>query len=119
MGLRVGLGSLLLLVLTMFFDVLLVPGARVLGSETADMARQFLPWREFGFAELAKGNLALWNPHNYAGAPFFGGMQSALLYPPNALFLVLPAPLAAIRRREIELLVGFRRGVLLQEPGAP
>lgn len=95
MALRVGLGGLLLLVLTMFFDVLLVPGARVVGSETADMARQFLPWREFGFGELAKGNLALWNPHNYAGAPFFGAMQSALLYPPNALFLVLPAPLAA------------------------
>jgi hypothetical protein len=95
MTLRIGLASLALLVLTMFFDVLLVPGAQVLGSETADMARQFLPWREFGFAELAKGHLALWNPHNYAGAPFFGSMQSALLYPPNALFFALPAPLAA------------------------
>jgi hypothetical protein len=95
MALRSGLGGLALLVLAMFCDVLFVPGARVLGSETADMARMFLPWREFGFDELAKGNLALWNPHNYAGAPFFGGMQSALLYPPNALFLVLPPGLAA------------------------
>jgi len=92
---RAGLAGLALLVLAMFFDVLFAPGPRVLGSETADMARQFLPWRDFGFSELAKGNLALWNPHNYAGAPFFGGMQSALLYPPNALFLVLPPPLAA------------------------
>ena len=95
MALRFGLGSLALLVLAMFGDVLLSPAPGVLGAGNADMARQFLPWREFGFGELAKGNLALWNPHNYAGAPFFGGMQSALLYPPNALFLVLPLPLAA------------------------
>jgi hypothetical protein len=94
-ALHFGLGGLVLLVLATFFDVLFVPGARVVGSESADMARQFLPWRDFGFNELAKGNLALWNPHNYSGAPFFGGMQSALLYPPNALFLVLPLPLAA------------------------
>src|SRR4029077_5266152 len=33
---------------------------------------------------------ALWNPYIVGGAPFFGGMQSALLYPPNWLFLILP-----------------------------
>jgi hypothetical protein len=38
---------------------------------------------------LWHGNLALWNPHLFSGAPFFGGFQSALLYPPNVLFLVL------------------------------
>jgi hypothetical protein len=54
----------------------------------------FLHWRSFGFGELARGNLALWNPHIYAGQPFFGGMQSALLYPPNWLYLVLPLPVA-------------------------
>ncbi len=58
------------------------------------MTQQFLPWRQFGFSELAKGNLALWNPHIFSGAPYFGGMQSALLYPPNWLCLVLPLPLA-------------------------
>ena len=87
-------GALALLVLAMFFDALLVPGPPVLGAASTDLSNQFLPWRDFGFAELAKGNLALWNPHIYAGAPFFGGMQSALLYPPNWLHLVLPLPLA-------------------------
>jgi hypothetical protein len=87
------LGGLALLVLAMFFDVLLVP-REVLGTANADMVFQFLPWREFGFSELAKGNLPLWNPHIFSGAPFFGGMQSALLYPPNWLFLFLPLPLA-------------------------
>jgi hypothetical protein len=88
------LGGLALLVFAMFVDTLVLPGPRVLGFEGGDMTQQFLPWREFGFGELAKGNLALWNPHIFAGAPYFGGMQSALLYPPNWLFLVLPLPLA-------------------------
>jgi len=88
------LGALALLVLLMFADVLFAPGWRVLGHPGTDLALQFIPWRDFGFTELAKGNLALWNPHIFAGAPFFGGMQSALLYPVNWLFLVLPLPLA-------------------------
>ena len=86
--------GLALLVFAMFVDTLVLPGARVLGVAGADMTQQFLPWREFGFSELAKGNLALWNPHIFAGAPYFGGMQSALLSPPNWLFLILPLSLA-------------------------
>jgi hypothetical protein len=88
------LGALGLLVAAMFGDLLFVPGGHVLGHPANDLSMQFMPWRDFGFAELAKGNLALWNPHIYAGAPFFGGMQSALLYPVNWLFLVLPLPAA-------------------------
>lgn len=90
-----GLAGLALLCLAMFGDLLLSPGGRVLGLDSTDMAYQFLQWRSFGFAELARGNLALWNPHIYGGAPFFGGMQSALLYPSNWLYLVLPLELAA------------------------
>jgi len=90
-----GPAALGLLCLAMFGDVLLAPGGRVFGLESTDMAYQFLQWRDFGFAELARGNLALWNPHIYGGAPFFGGMQSALLYPPNWLYLVLPVEVAA------------------------
>ena len=87
-----GLGAL---VLAMFVDLLLWPGTRVVGVENGDLGLHFLHWRNFGFGELARGNLALWNPHIYAGEPYFGGMQSALLYPPNALFLALPPPVAA------------------------
>jgi hypothetical protein len=90
LGLSAGLGGLAALTLAMFHDVLFATGTRVPGTAHGDLAMQFLPWRDFGFGELAKGNLALWNPHIYAGAPFFGGMQSALLYPPNWLYLVLP-----------------------------
>jgi len=91
---RIGPGCLALLTLAMFFDTLVAPGSRVVGQVHDDLALHFLWWREFGFGELAKGNLALWNPHIFSGAPFFGAMQSALLYPPNWLFLALPLPLA-------------------------
>lgn len=88
-------GGLALLCLAMFADALVAPGPWVLGRADTDVPYHFLPSRDFGFGELAKGNLALWNPHIFAGAPFLGGMQSALLYPPNWLFMALPLPLAA------------------------
>lgn len=115
-----GLGILTVLVLAMFFDVLLAPGARVVGADSTDLALHFLHWRRFGFGELAQGNLALWNPHVFGGAPFFGGMQSALLYPPNWLYMVLPLPLAANLGIALNVwllgafvyLWGLRRGLL-------
>lgn len=77
----------------MFFDVLFSAG-RVVSAASTDLAMQFIPWREFGFAQLRAGNLPLWNPHIYGGAPYFAGFQSALLYPPNWLHLILPVGVA-------------------------
>jgi hypothetical protein len=61
-----------------------------LSAEGTDLFHYFVHWRNFGFRELRAGNLALWNPHYYSGTPFFGGFQSALLYPLNVVFLLLP-----------------------------
>ena len=93
-SLRIGLAGVALLAFLMFFDTLIAPGSRVLGNPGGDLAFHFLWWREFGFGELAKGHLALWNPNIFSGAPFFGNTQSALLYPLNWLFLALPLALA-------------------------
>ncbi len=81
------------LTVAMFFDVL-ASGSRVLSWPSTDLALQFIPWREFGFSQLRAGNLALWNPHIYGGTPYFAGFQSALLYPPNWLHLILPIGVA-------------------------
>jgi len=78
------------LTVAMFADIIFFDGGRVLSSPHTDIASQFLSWRDFGFGELRKGNLALWNPHLFSGAPFFGGFQSALLYPLNFPYLILP-----------------------------
>jgi hypothetical protein len=68
--------------------------SKVLSLPDGDLSTILIWWYQFGFGELQKGHLALWNPYLCGGVPFFGGFQSALLYPPNWLFLVLPLPFA-------------------------
>ena len=82
------------LALAIFADLLFGGGSRVLGHPASDLFLQYYAWRDFGFRELAKGNLALWNPHIFSGAPYLGGMQGAQLYPPNWIFLILPLAVA-------------------------
>ncbi len=76
--------------LAMFGDVLFTDKTTVLSKQGLDLFDQFIYWRAFGFNELRQGNLALWNPHVFSGVPFFGGFQSALLYPLNLPYLILP-----------------------------
>jgi len=42
----------------------------------------------------ARQGFSLWMPREFAGMPFLGLMQTGLLYPPNLLLSVLPAPAA-------------------------
>ncbi len=86
----VSIFGLFVLAIGLFADVLFRAGTQVLSHPGADLFLQYYSWRDFGFHELGKGHLALWNPFIFGGAPFFGGMQSALLYPVNWLFLLLP-----------------------------
>ena len=81
------------LTLTMFCD-LLFAGGQIVSWVNADLATQFVAWRDFGFSQLRQGTLPLWNPHIYGGTPFFAGFQSALLYPINWLHLFLPVAVA-------------------------
>ncbi|MCZ7542814.1 MAG: hypothetical protein M5R40_04420 [Anaerolineae bacterium] len=46
-------------------------------------ATQFVPWRDFAFAELAAGRLPLWNPYLGGGAPLLANYQTAFFYPPT------------------------------------
>src|SRR5262249_47448944 len=87
--------AVLLAVLAALFGPVLAQGDHVLlsGPRSA-MVLQSLPWRVFGFGELARGKLPLWNPHIFSGRPFLGDFQSALLYPLNLVHLVLPHRLA-------------------------
>jgi hypothetical protein len=71
----------------------LVDERLLLGAADTDVHLQFYASRAFGFRELAAGRIAQWNPHTYCGAPYLGSMQSALLYPPNLIFLALPTSL--------------------------
>jgi len=72
------------------FGSVLFRADRVISSPGTDVVMQFLAWREFGFSQLRHGHLALWNPFIYGGTPYLAGFQSALLYPPNWVHLILP-----------------------------
>lgn len=82
-------GLLAALALALSAEALFSGGTRVLSSRYQDLPQHFLPWLEFGFREIRGGNFPLWNPHAFAGTPFFGAWESALLYPPNWLHLIL------------------------------
>jgi hypothetical protein len=80
---------LLTIVLALMGKVFITPNT-LISNGNWDLANQFYGWRDFGFSELRKDHLALWNPYLFCGAPFFAGFQSALLYPLNWLFMVMP-----------------------------
>ena len=65
-------------------------GDQVLSKLPNDLSDEFVYWRQFGFAQLGTGHIALWNPHVYSGEPFMGGFQAALFYPLDWTYLILP-----------------------------
>ena len=55
---------------------------------------QFYPWRSFAFHEIGVGQIPFMNPYNGAGAPLLANYQTAVLYPPNWLYLFMDDSLA-------------------------
>lgn len=51
---------------------------------------QFWPWRYLAKSALLAGEWPLWNPWVGNGAPLLANLQTAVFYPLNALFLLLP-----------------------------
>jgi hypothetical protein len=51
---------------------------------------QFFPWHEIAKQDILAGYLPIWNPQLGMGAPLLANAQSALLYPPNWILLILP-----------------------------
>ena len=53
-------------------------------------------WHELANRGLKNGVVPLWNPYLFCGLPLFANNQSAILYPPNLLYLIVPMPLALV-----------------------
>ncbi len=85
---------LLLLTIIFFEKIILGPRDAVLGSPNCDIRSLFFAWHWFGFRNLARGILSLWNPYIFSGTPFMAGMLSAFFYPLNLIYLILPTHLA-------------------------
>jgi hypothetical protein len=50
----------------------------------------FNVWRGLGREALQEGALPLWNPYLFCGIPLMANNQSAILYPPNLVYWLLP-----------------------------
>ncbi len=55
-----------------------------------DGIAQYYPWRHFAAESLRAGHIPLWNPYQFCGTPFLANGQSAVLYPLNLIFWLLP-----------------------------
>ena len=55
-----------------------------------DPVRQLYPWKQIAIEVEKNGNLPTWNPYNFAGTPLLANFQSAVFYPLNILFFILP-----------------------------
>src|SRR5205807_5903809 len=62
-----------------------------------DTATAFYPWYTFLGEQLRAGHIPVWNPHEFAGAPFAADPESGWMYLPAMLaFAALPLD-AAVR----------------------
>lgn len=87
-------GFLLLVNALYFLPVLMAGNGAVLSAAGKDTWTQFYYWRQFAFESLAGGEWPLWNPYVFSGTPFVAGIQSAVFYPLNWIFLFLPTAFA-------------------------
>lgn len=59
-------------------------------TELMDLSFMIEPWMLHLKRELLAGRLPFWNPHQFAGAPFWGNGSSAVLSPFSWVFAALP-----------------------------
>jgi hypothetical protein len=77
-----------------FGSILFGPSGRIASNPIGDGARYFVYQRGFYAEQLLAGNLPLWNPHVFSGLPFVGTFQTAVFYPFNLIYLLLPVGVA-------------------------
>ena len=63
-------------------------------TNIGDLVTSFYPYRTIASRAVHEGALPLWNPYMLSGTPFVAMAQSALFYPANVLYYVLPVSMA-------------------------
>lgn len=85
------MAAVLAALVALFYNAILFQGL-ILGDYDAFV--YFYPLRQYAAESLKEGRFPLWNPYLFMGAPFFANVQTAVLYPLNALFLFFSTPYA-------------------------
>lgn len=88
----------LLLILIGAFWKLTLTRAEYSWLESPDLAEQVLPWLQYEAAELHRGNLPLWDPHEWAGQSLIGQAQPSLVSPLSWPLFAAPLNRGWLRR---------------------
>jgi hypothetical protein len=67
-----------------------VAGAIPSKDQYFDVIRELYPWKTLVVQDLKKGNIPLWNPYNFSGAPLLANFQSQVFYPLTLIYFILP-----------------------------
>jgi len=82
---------ILALIWAAYFHPLLLHPTQTLYSDYSDLLSEHLPARIFLVREWREsGELPLWNPYHFCGAPFVHDIQVGTFYPPYAVTLLFP-----------------------------
>ncbi len=82
---------LILVVAVLLFFGPVIIGRAWIPAGGGDLVSFIFPMYRFASASLRGGEIPLWNPNLYAGAPFIADNQSGVFYPINLLlFLLIP-----------------------------
>jgi hypothetical protein len=102
----------LLFTLGYFWRILFTPDAwKPAGG--GDLVSFLFPTYRFAAARFQAGDLPLWNPHLYGGAPFLADMQAGLFYPPNLLLFLLAPDFPYKAMEGMSILHVFLAGVTM------
>jgi membrane protein YfhO len=71
-----------------------------------DVTYQVQPWLLFLRHELRQGRLPFWDPHQFAGSPYWSNGSGAPLFPLHLLFAALPLQLGWVLLPWLRLVVG-------------
>jgi hypothetical protein len=88
----------LLLILVCAFWKITLTRAEYTWLESPDLAYQVMPWLQYEAAELHRGNLPLWDPHEWAGQNLIGQAQPALVNPLSWPLFAAPLDRGWLRR---------------------
>lgn len=81
----------LLALTTVFYRGISLTNSILVGFDTFNY---FYPLESYASETLVQGRLPLWDPYLFTGAPFLANLQTAVFYPLNLIFLLLPVPRA-------------------------
>ena len=83
--------GLTLLSICFFWRFWLLPGVSM-PRGGGDLVSFLYPSYRFAADALQRGELPLWDPHLFGGAPFAADLQSGLYYPPNLIAFLVARP---------------------------